>query len=78
MNDRFRAIFLITCTALLMIGIALVALGAMMLGSSEPTSGIGTALSVSRGLRCEEDEDIVVTLGANGLPFAYCFQVIER
>ena len=31
-----------------------------------------------RELRCQEDEDIVTTLAANGLPVAYCQQVEER
>ena len=31
-----------------------------------------------RKLRCLEDEDIVVTLGNNGLPEALCLQAIER
>lgn len=29
-------------------------------------------------LICQEDEDIVITLGENGLPYAFCKQVIER
>lgn len=29
-------------------------------------------------LRCQEDEDIVITLGDDGLPYAFCEQVIER
>lgn len=29
-------------------------------------------------LRCQEDEDIVITLGPDSLPFAWCMQVLER
>ena len=43
-----------------------------------PTGEIGTALAIERELHCQEDEDIVVTLGTNGLPYALCMQAIER
>lgn len=37
-----------------------------------------SAASITRELRCQEDEDIVVSLGDNGLPYGFCQQVIER
>ena len=51
---------------------------AMNSGGSAPSEGIAAPLESVRELHCAEDADIVVTLGQNGLPMAFCEQVIER
>ena len=35
-------------------------------------------LAIARELHCEEDEEIIIALGVNGLPYGYCDQVIEK
>ena len=35
-------------------------------------------LEIVTELHCAEDADIVITLGSNGLPYAFCEQVLER
>ena len=58
---------------------AIVVLAAIIITDHDsPTGEIGTALAIERELHCEEDEDIVISLAPNGLPVAYCRQVIER
>ena len=45
---------------------------------NQPREATIEPLAIVRELHCFEDEDIVITLGQNGLPFGYCEQVIER
>ena len=52
-------------------------IGTRVGNEEKPTSG-ASSHAIVRELRCEEDEDIVVTLAGNGLPLAFCEQVIER
>lgn len=44
---------------------------------STPTS-IPVTLEPVRWLSCTEDEQIVISLGENGLPYAYCQKVVEE
>ena len=45
---------------------------------NQPREATIEPLAIVRELHCQEDEDVVITLGENGLPYALCMQAIER
>jgi hypothetical protein len=76
MNDLVERLVLLI--VILLIFVAGYLSGWVAFGDDNPTGEVGTPEWITRELHCEEDEDIVITLGSNNLPYAFCEQVIER
>ena len=66
--------------AMNIIGCIAVMIGAIAVACRPEDNREATAqpLESVRELHCFEDEDIVTTLGSNGIPYAFCDQVVER